>query len=121
MRELLGLDVVEAVARLELVESLEQEPVQLRPHLHEVAARRLDPGARLEQADLRGADTREVGRQRPVTVLPDDVATLVAQRDAARTARDWAESDRLRDAITASGYVVTDTPEGQQVRPAEGA
>ena len=86
----------------------------------------LAPGAKFELfADVDrvlGLDlAREVGRQRPVTVLPDDVATLVAQRDAARTARDWAESDRLRDAITASGYVVTDTPEGQQVRPAEGA
>ena len=31
--------------------------------------------------------------------LPDDVSKLVAERQAARDAKDWAASDRLRDAI----------------------
>ena len=40
---------------------------------------------------------------------------LLDARAAARAARDFAESDRLRDAIADLGWVVRDTPEGQVV------
>ena len=46
--------------------------------------------------------------------LPDGAAELLAARERARAARDYAESDRLRDALTAIGVRVTDTPEGQR-------
>jgi hypothetical protein len=46
---------------------------------------------------------------------PDDVHALVAERGRAREARDFAESDRLRDEITGRGWVVRDTPEGPQL------
>ncbi len=49
--------------------------------------------------------------------LPDDVSALVQARAAARAQRDFAESDRLRDAIAERGFDVRDTPEGQQVSP----
>ena len=42
---------------------------------------------------------------------------LVAQRDAARASKDYAESDRLRDELAALGLEVMDTPEGTKVRP----
>ncbi len=45
----------------------------------------------------------------------DDAAridALVARRTAARAARDWAESDRLRDALQAEGVVLEDGPGG---------
>lgn len=47
--------------------------------------------------------------------VPLDVATLVEQRQAARKRKDFAESDRLRDAIAALGWSVKDTPQGAVV------
>jgi cysteinyl-tRNA synthetase len=41
---------------------------------------------------------------------------LVAERQAARARRDFAEADRLRDALAAEGIVVDDTPEGPKWR-----
>ncbi len=45
----------------------------------------------------------------PVTA-PDDVLALARARTTARAGRDFAESDRLRDAIAAVGWEVRDTP-----------
>jgi cysteinyl-tRNA synthetase len=47
--------------------------------------------------------------------IPAAVAELLEQRKAARTAKDWAKSDELRNAIAAAGYVVKDTPQGQGI------
>ena len=47
--------------------------------------------------------------------LPQEVKILVAERQAARDAKDWAASDRLRDTIQDLGYLVQDTKEGMQV------
>lgn len=46
---------------------------------------------------------------------PAEVVALAEARAAARAARDFAESDRLRDAIAALGYAVRDTPQGQEL------
>lgn len=48
--------------------------------------------------------------------VPDDVAQKVVLRDAARAAKDFAESDKLRDELVAAGWLVEDTPEGTRVR-----
>ena len=47
-----------------------------------------------------------------------DAATeaLVAQRDAARAARDWTAADTARDELQAAGWIVEDGPEGTTVR-----
>jgi cysteinyl-tRNA synthetase len=43
---------------------------------------------------------------------------LLARRDAAREARDWAAADRLRDELRAAGWEVRDGPTGAElVRP----
>ena len=42
-------------------------------------------------------------------------ASLVARRDAARAARDWALADQLRDALAARGWVVEDGPDGTRL------
>jgi len=47
---------------------------------------------------------------------PAEVLALLDARQAARAARNWAESDRLRDAILAAGFVIEDTKEGPQLK-----
>jgi cysteinyl-tRNA synthetase len=51
---------------------------------------------------------------------PAELVALAEARIAARAAKDWAESDRLRDAIAAAGWVVRDVAEapGYQLVPA---
>jgi cysteinyl-tRNA synthetase len=53
-------------------------------------------------ADARGSDDADSAR----------IDALVAQRTAARKARDWAESDRIRDALAAEGVLLEDGPGG---------
>ncbi len=49
--------------------------------------------------------------------VPTEILTLVEQRNAARAAKNWAESDRLRDAIAQLGWTVKDSKEGALVSP----
>lgn len=49
---------------------------------------------------------------------PDDVRSLADERAAARAAKDFAASDRLRDAIAAKGWIVEDTKDGQKLKKA---
>ena len=37
---------------------------------------------------------------------------LVADREAARERKDWAEADRIRDLLAAEGILLEDGPEG---------
>ena len=46
------------------------------------------------------------------TKLSPELSALLAKRDAARKKRDFAESDRIRDELLASGVEVEDTPTG---------
>lgn len=48
-------------------------------------------------------------------VPPRKVLDLVEQRQSARTRRDWATADELRDQIAALGWQVQDTPDGSEV------
>lgn len=47
--------------------------------------------------------------------LPIEVQDLLAARESARKAKDFAESDRLRDEIKTLGYLVNDKPYGTKV------
>lgn len=48
-------------------------------------------------------------------IIPDEVMTLVKERELARVAKDFKKSDELRDRISALGYTVKDTEEGQKL------
>jgi hypothetical protein len=52
-----------------------------------------------------------------VSDAPSEVVALAEQRAAARTERDFAAADRLRDEIAAAGWVVADTADGFDLRP----
>jgi cysteinyl-tRNA synthetase len=41
---------------------------------------------------------------------------LVAERDEARRARDFARADSLRDELVQRGWIVEDTPSGTAIR-----
>lgn len=47
--------------------------------------------------------------------VPEEVMTLLKQRTEARAAKQWQESDRLRDAIAALGWIVRDSKDGATV------
>jgi cysteinyl-tRNA synthetase len=52
---------------------------------------------------------------RPEDDVPEDIRAMVAERDGARAAKDWARSDALRDQLTGLGWTVKDTSEGTVV------
>lgn len=56
---------------------------------------------------------RAVGQAPSRVEIPDDVQALLDERAAARAAKDFSTSDRVRDELAAKGYTVTDTPDGQ--------
>ena len=52
-----------------------------------------------------------------VVEVPAEVSALVAERDGARRAHDYARADALRDEIGAAGFDVIDDASGSTVRP----
>ena len=53
---------------------------------------------------------------RPEAPLPAETQALVDSRNAARSAKDWAQSDALRQQMIALGYEVGDGPQGTTVK-----
>lgn len=45
-------------------------------------------------------------------VSSEDIEAMINQRNAARAAKDWSESDRLRDALAELGVILEDGPQG---------
>jgi cysteinyl-tRNA synthetase len=56
----------------------------------------------------------DLGRDVIVPELPAELAHLLAEREAARTAKNWGESDRLRLELENAGLIINDTPGGQE-------
>ncbi len=64
---------------------------------------------------LLGLDVvRQVGQPVIAAELPDGAQELLDERAAARTGKDFAASDRLRDELAGLGVAVKDTPAGQE-------
>lgn len=57
----------------------------------------------------------ELDREEIADPLPEEVLELAARRKKARSDKDWAESDRIRDQLQEMGYGVQDGKEGMQV------
>jgi cysteinyl-tRNA synthetase len=47
--------------------------------------------------------------------LPKEIAKLVEDRAAARSAKEWKKSDELRDELAVLGWIIKDTKDGQRV------
>ncbi len=47
--------------------------------------------------------------------LPADIQQMADERAQARKEKNWKRSDELRDALAAAGYLVKDTPQGQNI------
>jgi cysteinyl-tRNA synthetase len=81
----------------------------------------LDEGLR-ETAATALATVLELAGALGIEVLADapeadaEVDALVAARETARAAKDWAEADRVRDELTRRGILVEDTPRGPEWR-----
>ena len=55
-------------------------------------------------------------RHRQVEGPGEEIDELLGLRTKARDAKDWAESDRIRDELACLGWEVRDTPQGQVVK-----
>jgi cysteinyl-tRNA synthetase len=65
----------------------------------------------------RGLDVFGLGSLAERTQAPPDVVALADARVAARAARDFPESDRLRDEIAEHGWDVRDVASGYELVP----
>ena len=72
--------------------------------------RRFEPvlGLRLGEAQIEAEEQASEADPR--------IEALLAERESARTARDWATADRIRDELAAEGIEIIDSPEGPQWR-----
>jgi cysteinyl-tRNA synthetase len=82
----------------------------------------------MDQAQFSPADARAVlnwwstinhilAFEPDAAAIPPEVQALLDQRAAARKAKDWTASDRLRDQLALLGWEVKDTKEGQRLTP----
>lgn len=53
--------------------------------------------------------------EKPAVEAPEEVKAIAEERFAARKAKNWAESDRLRDELAALGYAVVDSKDGYRL------
>jgi cysteinyl-tRNA synthetase len=59
------------------------------------------------------ATTEDQAVGRPVVLAEADIERLIGQRAAARKAKDFKESDRIRDELAAAGVILEDQPGGR--------
>ena len=47
-----------------------------------------------------------------IASIVDEVQALIEKRDRARSAKNWAEADNIRDQLSGLGVTIQDTPDG---------
>jgi cysteinyl-tRNA synthetase len=75
----------------------------------------LTPGQVRALANWRDSANSILRFEPDVALVPAEVETLLVKRAEARGAKNFAESDLLRDEIAALGWIVKDTREGQKL------
>ena len=55
--------------------------------------------------------------RKPDAEAPPEIVALLDQRQAARKAKDFKQSDAIRDELKAKGWVIEDTPKGPRLKP----
>jgi cysteinyl-tRNA synthetase len=63
-----------------------------------------DPSVFLEQEQQRKA--------RKLTITPDEIERLIAERNEARSKKNWKQADEVRNELASQGIVLEDTPKG---------
>ena len=53
--------------------------------------------------------------EKPAIEVPDDIKAIADERFEARKAKNWAESDHLRDVLAEKGYAVLDSKDGYRL------
>jgi cysteinyl-tRNA synthetase len=86
-------------------------------NLHRLVGRTNAPELLKSSANLLGLllqtqSERQVAALREAKIDPARIDAIVGHRAAARAARDWAESDRLRDELAALGVAIKDNKDG---------
>ena len=61
--------------------------------------------------------SRERGSNRSATSF-ETIEQLVAERAAARKAKDFKRADAIRDELKAKGWIIEDTPKGPKLKKA---
>ena len=64
-----------------------------------------------------GWDFPDAGSQNQDVEVPEKVQLLANQRWEAKSNKDWAESDRLRDEINSHGWIIKDDKKGFKLEP----
>lgn len=77
----------------------------------------LDLAGSWDRATEGAATTRDGAAGPGAVTIPPDVAALVVEREAARTARDFTRADGIRDALADAGWDLADSPHGTRVTP----
>ena len=74
------------------------------------------PEAAAVQRLLAGWDAILGVLESPRAEVPVEIEDMARARQAASAAKNWAESDRLRNEIAARGWIVQDSPQGQKLK-----
>lgn len=109
------LDTAGTLAVLwEMTKDAELSPADIRAGLL-VADELLGLGFGTLDSSITQAYRQKFGHSIALENAPQEIRTLIEEREEARTAKDWKKSDELRDTIAEKGFEVNDTPEGVQI------
>ena len=98
----------------EMVNDKDIDPTNLRSGI--LAADRI-LGLNLTSEDERATELyrKELGQTITTSEVPEQVRTLLEDRELARAEKRWADADDIRVQIEGEGYVIEDTADGPRV------